>query len=174
MFQHIHIRPQLQPLFMLVLKWYLLILNQMLFLAWANVVRTQYLLPHKHDKQYILSIVSGAIINVILNCLLIPKYQAAGALIATLFAEGIVCMVQSLDAARHINMIRCLVENMYFICSGITMLIVIRIMESQLIMSGGIVRLGILIGAGASVYLALMAVYYFVQTKILKKKISVR
>ena len=30
----------------------------MLFLAWANVVRTQFLLPHKHDKQYILSIIT--------------------------------------------------------------------------------------------------------------------
>ena len=52
----------------------------MLFLAWANVVRTQFLLPHKHDKQYIISIMTGACVNVLLNIIMIPQYKAAGKL----------------------------------------------------------------------------------------------
>lgn len=73
----------------------------MLFLAWANVIRTQFLLPHQHDKQYIYSIIIGACVNVILNLVLIPNYAAAGALIATIFAEGTVCVIQSFDAAKY-------------------------------------------------------------------------
>ena len=65
-----------------------------LFLAFANVIRTQYLIPHKKDRSYIISLLIGAAVNLILNTLLIPKFQAIGAAIGTLVAEMTVCFYQ--------------------------------------------------------------------------------
>lgn len=146
----------------------------MLFLAWSNVVRTQFLLPHRHDKQYIVSIVSGACINVILNIILIPKYQAAGALIATVFAEGAVCFIQSLDAAKHINMKICIKDNLYFLFSGIIMYILIRAISEFVQIQSSILYLLFQIIFGAIMYIFLMIIYYLIMTKIFKKSISMK
>lgn len=142
----------------------------MLFLAWANVVRTQFLLPHKHDKQYIISIMTGACVNVLLNIIMIPQYKAAGALIATIFAEGVVCIIQSFDAAKHINMVKCLKENLYFILSGIIMLIIVRIINIFVRINSSLLYLLFQIVCGAFTYLFMLMIYYFIYEKNNLKK----
>ena len=42
----------------------------MIFQSWANVIRTQYLIPFKHDNVYVGSVVFGALINFIINYLI--------------------------------------------------------------------------------------------------------
>lgn len=37
------------------------------FIAWANVIRTQYLIPNKRDSIYLTSTMVGAILNLIIN-----------------------------------------------------------------------------------------------------------
>ena len=68
-----------------------LILNYLsvtiIFLSIANVIRTQYLIPKEKDGIYIKSVILGAIINFIINLLLIPRYYSIGACIGTIFAE---------------------------------------------------------------------------------------
>ena len=112
--------------------------------------------------------------NVLLNLLMIPKYQAAGALIATIFAEGGVCIIQSLDAARHINIVKCLNENLYFMLSGITMLIIIRVVNIFVSINNSLLYLLLQILCGAFVYLLMLIIYYFFMTKILKRTISIK
>lgn len=58
----------------------------------TNVIQTQYLIPFKKEKTYIKSVSLGALINFILNAVLIPLYGAAGAVIGTLAAETAVCI----------------------------------------------------------------------------------
>lgn len=62
----------------------------------SNVVQTQYLIPFKKEKIYIQSVSFGALINFILNLILIPLYGALGAVIGTLLAETFVCFYQML------------------------------------------------------------------------------
>lgn len=64
------------------------------FMAIANVIRTQYLIPKEKDKEYIISVFCGAIINLIINAFLIPIYKAKGAAIGTVFAEFSVFALQ--------------------------------------------------------------------------------
>ena len=40
-----------------------------IFLAWANVIRTQFLIPRKKDKIYIVSTGIGAVVNLLINFL---------------------------------------------------------------------------------------------------------
>lgn len=53
----------------------------------GNVVRTQYVIPKKYDGVYVQSIFGGAVLNVLLNLILIPKFGVEGAVVGTLVAE---------------------------------------------------------------------------------------
>ena len=65
------------------------------FIAWANVIRTQYLIPNQRDHSYIISVLLGAATNVVVNLILIPPLAAKGAVIGSLCAEAIVCLSQT-------------------------------------------------------------------------------
>lgn len=97
-----------------------------MFIAWANVIRTQILIPRKMDKIYIVSTFLGAVVNMIINILLIPKFGANGAAIATIFAEATVCIYQTIMVRREINILVYLKSNMIFIISAIIMLVLIK------------------------------------------------
>lgn len=60
----------------------------------SNVFGTQYMIPTRRMKEYTTSILSGMVVNVLLNILLIPKFGAMGAVFATLLAEITVSLRQ--------------------------------------------------------------------------------
>lgn len=62
--------------------------------SWANVIRTQYLIPLKQDKVYISSTLVAALANLILNFILIKKFAAIGACFGTIVSEYIVLFYQ--------------------------------------------------------------------------------
>ncbi len=76
----------------------------LLFTSWASILRTQYLLPLKKDKEYIASVFLGAVVNLILNALLIPKLQGVGAVLATIAAEASVAIVQTVALKNELRM----------------------------------------------------------------------
>lgn len=137
----------------------------MLFIAWANVIRTQYLLPHKMDKQYIWSIISGAVVNVIINALLIPKFQAAGALIATIAAEGIVCVIQSIAVGRQINLLRCFWDNCFYLFTGVIMLCFVRGISTFVSCNSNLLNLIIQIVCGGILYTVMIVLHYMLYIK---------
>ena len=68
----------------------------LLLIGFANVVRTQWILPQERDRIVVRSVMSGAAVNLIANSLLIPRLGAMGAVIGTVLAEGTVPVVQYL------------------------------------------------------------------------------
>ena len=95
------------------------------FLAIANVIRTQYLIPNNMDKAYTISIFVGAIVNLIMNLALIPYFKSIGAGIGTLCAEAAVCIVQCLFCKRNINLNTYIKQTMPFFLSGFLMYIIL-------------------------------------------------
>lgn len=73
------------------------------FYAIGNVVRTQMLIPNMRDRPYVISVIAGAVINVILNYTLIPKLGANGSVIATLIAEIVIAVVQLLAVVSELR-----------------------------------------------------------------------
>lgn len=71
--------------------------------AWANVIRTQYLIPMRMDSIYVVSTVGGAIVNLVLNTLLIGKYGAYGACIGTVAAEYFVMLYQTFCVRKELD-----------------------------------------------------------------------
>lgn len=60
----------------------------------SNVTGLQYFVPCDRVRQHTIALLSGALINVFLNTLLIPKYQSVGASAASVAAECVVTVVQ--------------------------------------------------------------------------------
>lgn len=134
-----------------------------IFIAIANVVRTQYLIPTCADKLYITSVFLGALVNIVLNLLLIPKYNAVGAAIGTFFAEMSVCVYQICKVKKQFNIMEGIKTSIYFIVFGITMYMVVH--EITLFFSSDFLILISKIGIGAVVYLFLSAVWAAVKYK---------
>lgn len=61
----------------------------------SEVIRTQYLLPHGRDNQYMLSFIIGLIINAISNVLLIPIWGAIGAILSIILSELMMSFIQA-------------------------------------------------------------------------------
>lgn len=75
----------------------------LVFTAWANVIRTQYLIPTRNDKIYVESTLFGAIVNLVFNLTFIPKYGAYGACIGTILAEVSVMLWQTIKARNSLE-----------------------------------------------------------------------
>ena len=103
----------------------LILLPSVLFVSWANVVRTQCLLPNKRDKEYCISVILGAIVNLIINILLIQKYGAIGAAIGTTIAELFVCLIQSFQTRKEMEFIKYIIDSIPFAISAFIMFLVI-------------------------------------------------
>lgn len=91
------------------------------FFAFANILRTQYLIPHEKDREYLASIIAGAIMNLLVNCILIPRTEAIGAVIGTVMAEGTVCVIQAYYTLTKLPVKRYILESIPFLLSGFIM-----------------------------------------------------
>lgn len=70
------------------------IMPTVFFIGISNITGIQVLVPLGKEKYVLYSEISGAIVDVILNLLLIPKFAATGAAMGTVTAEAIVLTVQ--------------------------------------------------------------------------------
>lgn len=116
------------------------------FVSWANVVRTQYLIPNHYDKVYISSTICGALINLILNIIFIPKYQAAGASIGTIAAEFTLMFIQIMAIRKKINVFKVIFEYFSFILLGLLMMIFVQMLGNYMGISVTTLILQILLG----------------------------
>lgn len=71
-----------------------IIMPTLLFIGLTNIMGIQMLVPLGKEKYVLYSEIAGALIDLVLNALLIPCYGAAGAAVGTLVAEVVVWIVQ--------------------------------------------------------------------------------
>lgn len=93
------------------------------FISWANVIRTQYLVPKHYDKVYLISTIAGALVNLIINALLIPQYGANGAAIGTIFAEFSVMFIQMLLVRKQLPVYKYIFTYVPVLIIGLIMMI---------------------------------------------------
>ncbi len=139
-----------------------------IFICWANVIRTQYLLPNKLDKSYIVTVFLGAAVNFVLNYILIPRYGAYGAAIGTLVAEIVVALMQTIYVIKFLPIVEYLKDGTPFALIGIFMFYIVNFIENMLNISY-FGRICIEIVVGASVYCFLSALYI----KFMKKELYI-
>ena len=129
-----------------------------IFLAVANVIRTQYLIPNKEDKLFIISLSIGAGLNLIINAILIPKIGAKGAAIGTLIAEASVFISQVIIIKNKIKVYSVLAESSLFIVAGIIMYILLTIIPN--LSNNTIINLTIKSIIGIVIYISLSLPIY--------------
>lgn len=127
------------------------------FLAFANIIRTQYLIPRKKDKEFLISVIMGAVVNLLINCILIPQYGADGATIGTIFAEIAVCLVQCVYVRKELLIGKYIKNCTYFFVIGFIMFIGVYLIGIKLGIS--IMTLFIQILAGGLFYCSAAAIY---------------
>lgn len=71
-----------------------IIMPTLLLIGITNILGIQILVPHGRERVVLYSEIAGAVVDLILNALLIPKYASSGAAIGTLAAEFAVFLVQ--------------------------------------------------------------------------------
>ena len=144
-----------------------IILPGSMFEAFANVIRTQYLIPRKKDRIYITSLLIGASINLVLNLILIPRYESVGASIGTVLAYAAVCITQAVCVYKEANIRENIIISLPYVVSGIAMFIFFRNYRPSL--SNDILALGTKIIISGSFYLVLLGVFLFTGIMIRKK-----
>lgn len=74
-----------------------------LIMGISNVIGVQYLIPTEKDNKYTISLIAGAVVNLILNLILIKFIGALGACIATVFAELAISIVMLYFARKELE-----------------------------------------------------------------------
>jgi O-antigen/teichoic acid export membrane protein len=98
------------------------------FIAWSNVIGQQYLMPVGKVRAFTISVSVGAIVNFIINLLLIRYLQSIGTAIATVIAELCVTAVQFIFVI-HIFELRKLFKYLWkYMISGTIMFAIILTM----------------------------------------------
>ena len=157
----IAVAPEFIPIYLgdgfeacIVLLYYLM--PCLIFKAYANVIRTQYLIPLKNDKIYVKSVCLGAVINFIFNLIFIPHYQAIGACIGTILAEIIVCLYQMYFILKEQKVGIYFLLGFVFQVIGAVMFIALR----SIVFSGNTwIVLAEKIILGGVIYIAISALY---------------
>ena len=126
-----------------------------ILISLSNVIGIQYLLPTKKEKYYTISVITGAVINFILNYILIQKYQAIGAAIATVIAEFMVTAVQFYFVRKEFKFIEVLKLSTKYFMAGFVMFIVVSFLVNTNIFIRS-VTVVLSSGIGALVYIGML------------------
>lgn len=138
----------------------LIVLSSLIILAisWSNVLGTQLLVPLNKTKEFTISVTAGAIINFILNLVMLKKFGAVGACISTIIAEFTVTSVQFYFIRNFIKPKRLINSILLFIPSAVVMYIVVRIIGNS--MGAGILTNVVQGIIGALTYFIIIEVLY--------------
>lgn len=138
----------------------------LIFIAWGNVIRTQYVIPGRRDGIYIGSITTGAVVNLFVNALLIPRYDAIGACVGTIGAEFSVVLFQGVFLHRELPYLEYLKKTAPFLGMGMAMYAGCKVIEWKL--GPGFFTMMIQMICGGIAYVAVSYVYF---SKVLRMKV---
>lgn len=139
-------------------------------MAISNLIRMVYLIPFNKDKLYVISIISGLIINVILNFLLIKPFGAFGGVISVIISEFLVFILHVIFGRTKFKIKTLLNANLPFIFIGISMFIIIFFF-GKFVVKSSVLLLIVQIFIGGTIYIALSFLYLLMFKKELLNKL---
>ena len=117
----------------------------------SSVLRYQYIIPHELDRANLVSMFSGAGADILFNLLLIPKYGAVGAAVATVLAYLVILLVQLFYVRKDLN-ISAMIHS-FLPCAAFGVLMSISVMMVGKLHLPVVLLILIEIASGAIVYL---------------------
>lgn len=143
-----------------------------LIMGLNNVIGSQYLLPTKRQKEYTIAVVVGAIVNFILNLLLIKKYTSVGASLATILAEIVIVLIEIFIIRKEFKVTKLLKMSVKYIFAGILMFGV-SVLIGQFI-NKNLISIIAQVGVGALVYFGILLILKDEFLKTILDKIKVK
>ncbi|MBR3414638.1 flippase [Candidatus Saccharibacteria bacterium] len=134
------------------------------FLAFANPLRTGYIVPKEQDHVLVKFTILGAVVNLIINFALIPSMNSVGACIGTIAAEFAVMFYQAFSVRKDLPMALYLKDSVAFLIKS-------------LLMFGFIEAISVIMKLPIAVDMILqiicgMALYFFMNKKFIKEIIN--
>ena len=130
------------------------------FIGLGYILGTQILYPQKKENIVILATAIGAIINFVLNLLLIPRYSHNGAAIATLITEFIVTISLVILGNSHIPIIWRNKSNYHYFIGSFLMGMIVYFWNKSTIIESDFINLIISCIIGVTIY-----VFYLILVK---------
>lgn len=128
----------------------------LVFIGISSIIGTQYLLPTQKNRQYTISIITGAVINFILNLILIRFLDSIGATIATVLAELSVVCTQLIIVNKQIQIKKIFQQSYKYILSAFIMFCSSLIISK--ILNNVILKLFVEVTVSIAIYSALVLV----------------
>ena len=144
-----------------------------LIMSIHNFLSAQYLVPSGQRVRSTKGVVTGAVVNLILNSLLIPRFQSVGAVVATLVAETSICVVYFYMSREYVS-VRLLLRYVpkTLLSAAVMLICVLFIGKSH---AGSILITVAQIAVGGAVYFSLLCLlrdkFTFSLISQVKKKI---
>lgn len=119
-----------------------------------NVTGMQYLIPTKRQNIFTFTVIFGACVNFVLNCIFISLWQSVGAAIASVVAETSIAVIQLIIVRGELSPLRVIKEGVHYYIAGLIMFGVAYILGNAL--SPSILHTGIIVIVGAVIYFAVL------------------
>ncbi len=126
----------------------------------SNAIRMHFLVPLKKENIFILATVTGAVLNIVLNFILIPRFGALGAIITTIFSEIVVLAFQIIRTYKFSEIIPSIKDLLVYLCIGGIMIFVSRLIGFE--SDSAVLKLVFDVVIGAITYCLLTLVYWIV------------
>lgn len=148
-----------------------------LMIGLSNVIGNQYLLPTKRQKAFTISVLCGAIVNLILNFILIKRYEAIGASIATVIAETTVVAIQFICVRNEIKFLEIIKLGLKNLIASIIMLFIAILIEKIMKNQSSYIIILIQVCTGIIAYFSMLLILkdkfiIEIKDKFIKKKIK--
>lgn len=130
----------------------------LIIIAWGNVFRTQFIIPRKMDNLYVHSVIGAAVLNIILNLVLIPLFGIIGAASSYVVTEIAMTTYQTIKVRHFLNIKEYLLDNLKYLLSAILMMVSVSIFGNFFIFGASITFLLLQILIGFVSYLAFVCV----------------
>ena len=137
--------------------------------GFSNITGNQILLPRGMDLSYMLAVIVGAIVDVIMNLILMPQYSLYGAAVATLFAEIVQMSIQLYCSRKYLKGNIEYIEIVKILFSAIIAALIMYIVSKMVVNLPTFIHLMISFGSFLIIYIVTL---FLLKNKTLKTLIS--
>lgn len=141
-----------------------------------NVIGLQYLIPTGKQNTYTVCVISGAVVNLLCNLLLIPRFGAIGATVASVFAEICIAGIEFCIIRKEIRFSLVMKSAIKYLISAVVMFVILLPISKRL--NSSIINTVILISSGVLVYsgmlIALHDDFFIGNLKSVLRKLNIK
>lgn len=141
----------------------------MLTMSMNSVLGVQLLMPMGKEKVYTLATTSGAVVNVLVNLVLIPKMGITAACISSIVAEAVVLAISYWNVRDMLNLGKILKDNAWVILASVVMYFAVRLVA--FIDVNIVVKLFLELLVGGGIYFVIMFITRNQILNIIVKKV---